>query len=172
MEWKQVMKDLADHGRTCLLLREIKSHWGVLSTGVIWLTWLPFNKITLPCCQKRLERAGGEAGRAAGRTRVVVLMRCEQWGWGCELREWGDILWIMSWSGASGIFWKCGVWCERKRSWGWLQSCWPFWRKEFSTGMKDCRKACLGEKIRSSVLGKLGLRCLWKYQALSLDLGK
>lgn len=59
----------------------------------------------------------------------------------------GDVRWesegtdsdyILKWSQQDLLKVWTLVW-EKERSWGWLQSCWPFWRKEFSTGMKDCR---------------------------------
>lgn len=139
MERKQVMKVLANRGRTCLLLKEIKSHWGVLSRGVTWLTWLTFNKIILPFCQNRPERAGGEAGRAAGRTRVVVPMRWERWGRGCEMREWGDRFWIYFEVEPIGFAESVDYGVREREGLRLTPKLWPFWRKESSTGMKDCR---------------------------------
>lgn len=84
----------------------------------------------------------------------------------------GQVLSIF-WSGANRTCWKCGPWCERKRgaeadskAVGLLGG------RNLQLGWKIAGRARLREKIRSSVLGKLGLRCLWKYQVLSLDVGK
>lgn len=144
------MKDLADHlRRWAFTLRETRSHWRVLSSGVTWLTWLTLIKMTLPFCQNNWS---GETGKAAG----TLLGRCWENNDGgseevgvVETGMWHErVRWqILS------VFWRqsrqnllkeldCGI--RENRSWGF----WTFKRKEFSsTEMNVCKvEHVLGER--------------------------
>lgn len=121
--------------KTCLLLREIGSHWGVRSTGVTWLTWLPFNKITSLFVRtdwrEQVEKQEGcweDEGGGSDEVRA---------GDGDVRWERGDRFWVYFEVEPIGFAESVGY-GVRDRSWGWLQSCWSFWRKESSTGMKHC----------------------------------
>lgn len=182
MKWEQVMEDRAGHLRIWIFtLRETGSHWGVLSSRVTWLTWLTFNKITLPFCQHWLKGGSEEEGRTAGKLpqeagRMIEMMAPMRWAeqrQGCEMREWGDRFRVYFEGGANRIWKDWTVVWEKERSWEWLQGFWPFGRKECaSSEMKVPGGACFREKLRGSVLGRLGLRCWMQISNISLEMGE
>lgn len=155
----------------CFFLKEMRSHYRILSSGVTWHD-VGVNRIISACFVKRLQGSRAEQGDLLGGCCQIQARRL--WlrpGWWQQGGgEWSDLAYVLK--RLDSVHWRTRYqrWEERNKQWLQRVLAWAARRIKLQfTEMGEDHGGSRSRKAGSSVLVTLNLSCLLIIQNRQLD---